>query len=396
MSVTNSLKQSFQQIFLLMGGTVFIHKNWGTSQKRTIELRGLKNSEKNRPQNVMFQFPEHLDISTGDVIQQKEAQDLWRVTDVEDSVHGDVYVCFKVKVEKMSAPDKHSHSDALFAMNDPMDPVNASEELDVFISHSSKDADVAEVLIELIRAALDIPHAKIRCTSVDGYRLPSGVSTDEQLQKEVRNSRCFIALLTPSSLQSPYVLFELGARWGAKLRLIPLLAKGSSAASLRMPLSALNALACTSSAQLHQLLADIGAILGQVPTSPAAYDRYLQRLCAFEENLPTNDVQHDNSENEKHDLPPIQNIGQEAQNLLVLIEQEPDLEQRGIVEILEEVEPGQTYFFPRLQYAGSPTRIKSRVFRDAIRQLVSACYLHPPEDNPSRNTRTYEYRPIET
>jgi hypothetical protein len=83
-----------------MGGTGLVHKNWGTPQQTTVELLGLKSSEKNRPKNVMFQFPERLDIATGDVIQQKGAQDLWRVTDVEDSVHGDVYVYFEAKVEK--------------------------------------------------------------------------------------------------------------------------------------------------------------------------------------------------------------------------------------------------------------------------------------------------------
>jgi hypothetical protein len=48
-----------------MGGTVLVHKNWGTPQQTTVELRGLKNSEKNCPENVMFQFPERLDIAGG-------------------------------------------------------------------------------------------------------------------------------------------------------------------------------------------------------------------------------------------------------------------------------------------------------------------------------------------
>jgi len=119
MSIGNSFKHGFQQIFLHMGGTVLVHKNWGTPQQTTVELRGLKNSEKNRPQNVMFQFPERLDIATGDVIQQKGAQDLWRVTDIEDSVHGDVYVNFEAKVEKMSGPIKPAHSGAQVVVHGP-------------------------------------------------------------------------------------------------------------------------------------------------------------------------------------------------------------------------------------------------------------------------------------
>jgi hypothetical protein len=85
-------------------------------------------------------------------------------------------------------------------------------------------------------------------------------------------------------------------------------------------------------------------------------------------------------------------LGPAAQEILDLIEQEPDSEKRGIVEILKEVQPGITHFFPRIQYAGSPISMKTRLFRQAVGELVSADRLFPPERNPSTNTRTYEYQ----
>ena len=66
-------------------------------------------------------------------------------------------------------------------------------ELDIFISHSGQDQQIASVLIDLLRTAMDIPPKRIRCTSVDGYRLPGGASTDDQLKREVRETKCFIA-----------------------------------------------------------------------------------------------------------------------------------------------------------------------------------------------------------
>ena len=108
MSIGNTFKHSFQMMLQHAGSTILVHKCWGTPQQTTSELRGLKNSEKNRPQNVMFQFPERIDVAAGDVIQQKGAQDLWRVVDVEDCVEGDVYVYFEAKMEKMSGPPKHT------------------------------------------------------------------------------------------------------------------------------------------------------------------------------------------------------------------------------------------------------------------------------------------------
>jgi hypothetical protein len=104
MNVGRQFKQGFDQILRDMGCTVLIHKQWGTPNQQTVEARGLKNNEKNRLDKVMFQFPEAMDIQPGDILQQKGARDLWRVIDIEDEIHGDVYVNFEAKVEKFSGP----------------------------------------------------------------------------------------------------------------------------------------------------------------------------------------------------------------------------------------------------------------------------------------------------
>jgi TIR domain-containing protein/HEAT repeat protein len=155
---------------------------------------------------------------------------------------------------------------------------NQTSSLDIFISHSSKDKDVAEALINLLRDALSLPASSIRCTSVDGYRLPAGASTDEQLRQEIYTAKVFLGLITPTSFQSTYVLFELGARWGARLPLAPVLASGANADTLRAPLSGLNALSCDVPAQVHQLVDNIAAILKVNLGSVASYQKYVDAL----------------------------------------------------------------------------------------------------------------------
>jgi len=124
-------------------------------------------------------------------------------------------------------------------------------DLRLFVSHSAKDTAIAAALIELIRNALNLPASAIRCTSVDGYRLPGGTNTDDQLRKETLAADAFIGLVSPHSMQSLYVAFELGARWGADNHLLPILVPGVDASVLDGPLTGLNALSCDSAAQLH-------------------------------------------------------------------------------------------------------------------------------------------------
>jgi hypothetical protein len=148
----------------------------------------------------------------------------------------------------------------------------------VFISHSSKDREFVILLIDLIRSALNFPADQIRCTSVDGYRLPAGASIAEQLRREIHEAQVFIGVISQSSLQSLYMTFELGARWGAQKHLIPLLAPGVAHTLLSSPLADLNALEATAPAQLHQLVGDLAAVLGVATSSPAAYQAQIDAI----------------------------------------------------------------------------------------------------------------------
>jgi hypothetical protein len=143
-----------------------------------------------------------------------------------------------------------------------------------------------------------------------------------------------------------------------------------------------------------------------VGITPSEQNRVLADVCrkiksAATPKSPQSHAEHDalasaNSSYNRSPSGPLSSgpaLGPVAKELLELIEQEPDSEKRGIVEILQEVEPGITRFFRRIQYSGlSSVGMKTRLFRQAIGELVSAERIFPPEFNPSTNTRTYEYQ----
>ena len=131
----------------------------------------------------------------------------------------------------------------------------------IFISHSSNDVEIAGLLIELLQKALNLRSDDIRCTSVDGYRMQAGASIDDRLRAEVHDAELLIGLITPNSLGSAYVIFELGARWGVEKPMIPLLASGVTPEQLGGPLAGINALNSRDNGQVYQLLEDAAKYL---------------------------------------------------------------------------------------------------------------------------------------
>lgn len=148
----------------------------------------------------------------------------------------------------------------------------------LFISHSSKDADLARGIINLVQVALPVRPNEIRCTSVEGYGLPGGVKTDEVLRREVGTSVSFIGIISAYSLASMYVSFELGARWGAKRNLIPVLTPEIDPGNLSAPLDAINALQCSKRSHLFQLVTNLGKELELNPENPHSYSSHVDDI----------------------------------------------------------------------------------------------------------------------
>lgn len=155
----------------------------------------------------------------------------------------------------------------------------------IFVSHSTLDKKIAESLTEILKNSLEIDPGRIRCTSVEGHRLQGGVTTDVQLRQELVEAECFVGLLTPQSVTSTYVLFELGARWGADRRLIPLLAAGLQHGDLRGPLTAVHGHSCDSAGELHQLIDELADILKVNKRPVANYEKYIERLAKMSRKM---------------------------------------------------------------------------------------------------------------
>jgi hypothetical protein len=166
-----------------------------------------------------------------------------------------------------------------FLLNSKKNPLNQNlSDIDIFISHSSSDIKITTLLIEIVRKAFNISSERIRCTSVPGYKLKAGANTDDQIKQEIFSSKAFIGVLTRESFNSTYVLFELGARWGANLPLIPLICDKVGTVLLNGPIKNINALSAVDSSDMLQFLHDLGDTLGLEPEKPAGYISDIEKL----------------------------------------------------------------------------------------------------------------------
>ncbi|MCK8495895.1 toll/interleukin-1 receptor domain-containing protein [Spirosoma sp. RP8] len=153
--------------------------------------------------------------------------------------------------------------------------------MEVFISHSNEDVKIAEAVVNLIRKATNISPSVIRCTSLPGYKLPVGASTEEQLRQEIETSKIFIGLITSRSVKLTFVLFELGARWATKAKLLPLICDPAGISLLEGPLKNINALKATDPSDVLQFIEEVGKYLNIIPESASSYINevdYLKKL----------------------------------------------------------------------------------------------------------------------
>ncbi|MFG0245008.1 MAG: TIR domain-containing protein [Phycisphaerales bacterium JB052] len=147
-----------------------------------------------------------------------------------------------------------------------------------FISHSSKDKELAHRLVQLIQHAFSLKSSDIRCTSVPGFTHPTGSNTDDWLRTETIHCQCLIALVTPRSITSPYVIFELGARWGTQKPLFPVVGHGLAKGNLPSPLNAINAKNLANRDEVLDLVDDIESSINLPKDKLTVWEQYMDEL----------------------------------------------------------------------------------------------------------------------
>lgn len=92
---------------------------------------------------------------------------------------------------------------------------------DLFISHSCKDKEMAEMFKNMLIVGLNIDGKRIYCSSLKGYDTPGGEFFVNDIRRKMLDSKIVIALMSKNYMGSQFCMSELGAAWYAK-KLLPI------------------------------------------------------------------------------------------------------------------------------------------------------------------------------
>lgn len=84
--------------------------------------------------------------------------------------------------------------------------------MNIFISHSSQNADYGSALVELL-TGIGVPHESIVFTSDTSYGIPTGENIFDWLKSKISEKPFVIYLLSPEYYSSVACLNEMGAAW---------------------------------------------------------------------------------------------------------------------------------------------------------------------------------------
>ena len=94
--------------------------------------------------------------------------------------------------------------------------------MSLFLSHAKADDVLIHDFVDLLQTGCGVQNG-IVCTSVDGMGIPSGKTFIDFIESEIKDAKCVILVITPSYYESVFCLCELGATWGLKKNMFPLI-----------------------------------------------------------------------------------------------------------------------------------------------------------------------------
>ncbi len=148
----------------------------------------------------------------------------------------------------------------------------------IFISHSHSDQEIADSLFDFLIYALKIEEQDILCTSDPESGLTFGSDTiSNQLKENLKNAEALIVLITPDSLNSAWIPFEVGSFWPTDKPIIIFLGSDLTPDKLPGPLKGWLSIRMLDEQVSDQINAAIHQLAKKLNIEQTPYNRRIQR-----------------------------------------------------------------------------------------------------------------------
>jgi hypothetical protein len=150
----------------------------------------------------------------------------------------------------------------------------------VFISHCVADDALASAVADCLVGATSLNADEVRCTSSLAYRLPAGRDFAQTLREDIGDDSVVIGLITRHTLASSWVLFELGAAWGARKKIIPIVTDEVDVKPLPSPVSGRDIARVTAIRDVAQFIDEVSFMVNVTPRAVAQIAEAIDKLIA--------------------------------------------------------------------------------------------------------------------
>lgn len=98
----------------------------------------------------------------------------------------------------------------------------------IFLSHAAADRPLVEAFETLLAKSLNITSEDIFCSSLEGQGVSKGGNFVEEIRAKAVEAEGVVALISPSYLDSPFCMAELGAAWALETKKLPIIVPPNS------------------------------------------------------------------------------------------------------------------------------------------------------------------------
>lgn len=166
---------------------------------------------------------EFVDTTDRYIAQQQylEVSDIYYIVDTTAEFNSKYIMTKRPKgADRTKFPDVFDLLD--FNLDTPVKNSTMKSFTKIFISHSSKDKEIVEDLIEILDV-IGVKNEEIFCSSIQGYGVSLGEDFLTRLKNELNDKILVLFVLSKNFYESPICLCEMGATWIKTNKHIPIL-----------------------------------------------------------------------------------------------------------------------------------------------------------------------------